>query len=103
MKEKIAAEGLPLMSNSMMPSDTPILMAAEDPTTYSVVVKAVQDVMAPLMEAQAENLKRAMQDIKLQFHQLAQQVATNEHRIGETFQDVHNLKESYDALQKSAF
>lgn len=98
---KTAADDMAPLSDPLISSGAHAPQAAEDPTTYSVVVKAVQDVMAPLMEAQAESLKRAIQDIKSQFHQLAQQVATNEHRIGETFQDVHDLKRSYDKLQKS--
>lgn len=64
-------------------------MSAENPITYADVVRAVKDAMAPMMEAQANRLQRALQDIKSQFHQLSKQVTTNEHRLGETFQDVH--------------
>lgn len=57
--------------------------------------------MAPMMEVQANTLQRALQDIKAQFHQLSQQVSANECRLGETFQDVHDLKGKYETLQKS--
>lgn len=73
----------------------------EGPITYSEVVSAVQDAMAPIMEVQTERLQQAVQDVKSQIHQLSRQVCINEGRIGETFQDVHTLKENYAALQKS--
>lgn len=91
----------PTVLDPLVTSAAIIPMPAETPITYSEVVRAVQDAMAPMMEAQSENLKRVMQDMKTQLHQLSQQVVNNEHKIGETFQDVHNLKEQYDALKKS--
>lgn len=76
-------------------------MSADTPITYIDVVRAVKDAMAPMMEAQANSLQRALQDIKSQFRQLSNQVTANEHRLGETFQDVHIIKEKYETLQKS--
>lgn len=71
----------------------------EVPVTYSDVVRAVQDVMRPLMEVHSAKVQQAVQDMKAQLTQLATTVATNECRLGESFQDISDLKSRYETLQ----
>lgn len=92
--------GEDLFSPSQSPPSAGALQA-EGPITYTDVVRAVKDAMAPIIELQTEKLQRAVQELKTQLHQVSQQVSTNECRIGETFQDLHTLKEEYTILQKS--
>lgn len=74
---------------------------SEGPITYSDVVRAVQDAMRPMMEAHTAKLHQAVQDMKTQLSQLTNTVATTEHRVGEAFQDISELKSRYETLQKS--
>lgn len=64
-------------------------------------MRAVQDTMRPMMEAQSAKLQQAVQDIKSQLSQLTSAVATNENRLGVMFQDVSELKSQYETVQKS--
>lgn len=77
--------------------------AAEQPITYAVVVRAVQEAMAPIMKAHAASLQKAVSDLKGELTHLAQAVSTNEGRLGELFQDTTELKQKYESLQKSYF
>lgn len=54
--------------------------------------------MRPMMEAHAAKLQQAVQDMKAQLSQLTSTVTENEYRLGETFQDVSDLKAHYETL-----
>lgn len=73
---------------------------ADSPVTYADMVRAVQDAVAPLLERHTTQLQQVVEEFKGQLHQIAITVHSTESRLGETFQDVHNLKENYDTLQK---
>lgn len=57
--------------------------------------------MRPLMEAHTAKLQQAVNNMNAQLNQLTNMVTTNEYRLGETFQDIIELKSKYEALQQS--
>lgn len=75
----------------------------EQPVTYAVVVRAVQEAMAPIMQAHTASLRNAVAELKGEINHLAQSVSMSEGRMGELFQDTTDLKQKYESLQKSYF
>lgn len=84
-----------------IPAVNPLQHESEDrPVTYASMVRAIQDAVAPLLEKHTTQIQQLVEEFKGQLHQIASKVNHTEARLGETFQDVHELKGKYDSLQK---